>query len=199
MIRSTLRSVIQMSWPTLVIVLSIVIILRIAYISKRERQFVLYEELLDLFFIAYVLILFQLVSSQDLPGGGLNLMPFREILRYEIGSSEFYKQVIGNMLLFVPLGYYATKYCKLKSLGGITLIVLLCSSIIETVQHFIGRSFDIDDIILNVVGGIIGFLLHIVFKAIGRYLPDILKKNWLKNLISLIIVMLIGLSIYGLF
>ena len=160
MIRSTIREAIMVSWPTLVIVLSIVVILRIAYIIKSDRKFVIHEELFDLIFITYVLVLFNLVASQDIAGGGTNLMPFREILRYEIGSTSFYKQVVGNVLLFVPLGYFSTKYCNIKGLGGISIIILLCSTIIESVQHFIGRSFDIDDIILNLVGGIIGFLIY---------------------------------------
>lgn len=199
MIRSTIREAIMVSWPTLVIVLSIVVILRIAYIIKSDRKFVIHEELFDLIFITYVLVLFNLVASQDIAGGGTNLMPFREILRYEIGSTSFYKQVVGNVLLFVPLGYFSTKYCNIKGLGGISIIILLCSTIIESVQHFIGRSFDIDDIILNLVGGIIGFLIYIAIKAIGRHMPGFLRKDWLKNLVAILIILLVVFQLYRIF
>ncbi len=199
MINSAVRDVILLLWPSLVIVLSIVVILRITYILRSDRKFVFHEEIMDFIFLAYVLILFQLVSSQDISGGGTNLMPFKEILRYDFGSANFYRQVLGNILLFIPLGYFASKYCKLKGLGGITLVTLLCSGIIETVQHFIGRSFDIDDIILNLVGGIIGFLIYIAFSAIEKHLPDFLRKDWIKNIIALFIMILIGLYIYKLF
>ena len=199
MINDAIREVILLSWPTLVIVLSIVVILRVAYISRSERKFVFNEEIFDLLFLAYVLVLFQLVVSQDISGGGTNLMPFREILRYDFGSVGFYKQVIGNMLLFVPLGYFATKYCKIKGLGGITIIILLCSGIIESVQHFIGRSFDIDDIILNTVGGIIGFLIFIALNAIKKHLPSILQKDWIYDLLSIIVIIFIGFYVFKLF
>jgi len=199
MINSTLREAVLISWPTLVIVLSIIIILRITYITRSDRKFVLHEELFDLIFISYVLVLFNLVASQDIAGGGTNLMPFREILRYEIGSSSFYKQVVGNILLFVPLGYFSTRYCNLKGLGIVSFIMLLCSTIIESVQHFIGRSFDIDDIILNLVGGVIGFLIHIALKAIGRHMPDFLRRDWIKNIFALLIIVLIGLQLYRVF
>jgi glycopeptide antibiotics resistance protein len=199
MIHDALKSVIEISWPTLVIVLSIVIILRISYVGKSEKKFVLHKELFDLLFLAYVLVLFQLVTNQDIPGGGTNLMPFREILRYDFGTTEFYKQVLGNILLFVPLGYYATKYCKLNGLFGITIITLLCSGIIETVQHFIGRSFDIDDIILNLIGGLLGFLLYIAIKAIGKHMPEIFRKDWIKNIFAIVVVLAIGIYIYNLF
>jgi glycopeptide antibiotics resistance protein len=125
-------------------------------------------------------------------------MPFREILRYEIGSSGFYKQVIGNIVLFIPFGYFMTSYCNIRNLGTISLVSLLSSAVIEVVQYFIGRSFDVDDLILNVVGGIIGFLLYISLNAIRNHLPKFLRKDWVLNLLSLIIVILAGLYLFKL-
>lgn len=194
---SAVRSVIKMSWPTLVIVVTIVVILRVTYIMTSEkRKFCLYEEIFELLFLAYLVLLFQLVTSQDLPGGGTNLMPFREILRYEVGSRAFYKQVFGNILLFIPLGYFATSYCKIKGLGTITLVSLLSSLTIEVTQHYIGRTFDIDDIILNVVGGIVGFLLYTALNAIRNHMPKFLQRDWFFNLLSIIVLIVLGLYVY---
>ncbi len=194
---TAIRSVIKMSWPTLVIVMTIVVILRVTYIMTSEkRKFCLYEEIFELLFLAYLVLLFQLVTSQDLPGGGTNLMPFREILRYEVGSRAFYKQVFGNILLFIPLGYFATSYCKIKGLGTITLVSLLSSLTIEVTQHYIGRTFDIDDIILNVVGGIVGFLLYTALNAIRNHMPKFLQRDWFFNLLSIIVLIVLGLYVY---
>ncbi len=194
---SAIRSVIKMSWPTLVIVVTIVVILRVTYImTSDKRKFCLYEEIFELLFLAYLVLLFQLVTSQDLPGGGTNLMPFKEILRYEVGSRAFYKQVFGNILLFIPLGYFATSYCKIKGLGTITLVSLLSSLTIEVTQHYIGRTFDIDDIILNVVGGIVGFLLYTALNAIRNHMPKFLQRDWFFNLLSIIVLIVLGLYVY---
>ena len=194
---SAIRSVIKMSWPTLVIVMTIVIILRVTYImTSDKRKFCLYAEIFELLFLAYLVLLFQLVTSQDLPGGGTNLMPFKEILRYEVGSKAFYKQVFGNILLFIPLGYFATSYCKIKGLGTITLVSLLSSLTIEVTQHYIGRTFDIDDIILNVVGGIVGFLLYTALNAIRNHMPKFLQRDWFFNLLSIIVLIVLGLYVY---
>lgn len=192
---STIREVIYMSWPTIVIVVSIIFLMRMIFIFKsdRKRSTPLHEEIFGLFFLVYLLVLFQLVTSQDLSGGGTNLIPFREILRYDIGTSLFYRQVIGNMLLFIPLGYFATSYCKIKDLGTITIFSLLSSSIIEVTQHFIGRSFDVDDIILNVVGGILGFLLYTGLNAIKKHLPKVLQRDWVYNLLSIFILIVTAL------
>lgn len=186
-----IRDVIKMSWPTLVIVLTLIIIMRITYIIKSDRsKFIIHEEIFNLFFIAYLMVLFQLVTNQDLTGGGTNFMPFREILRYDVGTTAFYRQVVGNILLFVPLGYFATSYCRIKGLGTITVVSLLSSTTIEIVQHFIGRSFDIDDIILNVVGGIIGFLLYTGLSAIKQHMPKLLQRDFIYNVLSIIILVL---------
>lgn len=193
---SAIRSVIKMSWPTLVIVLTIVVILRVTYImTSDKRKFCLYEEIFEILFLAYLVLLFQLVTSQDLPGGGTNLMPFREILRYDVGTKAFYKQVFGNILLFIPLGYFATSYCKIKGLGTITLVSLLSSITIEVTQHYIGRTFDIDDIILNVVGGIVGFLIYTALNAIRNHMPKFLQRDWFYNLLS--VLLLIALVLYA--
>ena len=192
---SAIRSVIKMSWPTLVIVLTIVVILRVTYImTSDKRKFCLYEEIFEILFLAYLVLLFQLVTSQDLPGGGTNLMPFIEILRYDVGTKAFYKQVFGNILLFIPLGYFATSYCKIKGLGTITLVSLLSSITIEVTQHYIGRTFDIDDIILNVVGGIVGFLIYTALNAIRNHMPKFLQRDWFYNLLS--VLLLIALVLY---
>ena len=194
---SAIRSVIKMSWPTLVIVLTIVVILRVTYImTSDKRKFCLYEEIFEILFLAYLVLLFQLVTSQDLPGGGTNLMPFREILRYDVGTKAFYKQVFGNILLFIPLGYFATSYCKIKGLGTITLVSLLSSITIEVTQHYIGRTFDIDDIILNVVGGIVGFLIYTALNAIRNHMPKFLQRDWFYNLLSLLLLIALVLYTY---
>ena len=194
---SAIRSVIKMSWPTLVIVLTIVVILRVTYImTSDKRKFCLYEEIFEILFLAYLVLLFQLVTSQDLPGGGTHLMPFRELLRYDVGTKAFYKQVFGNILLFIPLGYFATSYCKIKGLGTITLVSLLSSLTIEVTQHYIGRTFDIDDIILNVVGGIIGFLIYTALNAIRNHMPKFLQRDWFYNLLSVLLLIALVLYVY---
>ena len=161
--------------------------------TSDKRKFCLYEEIFEILFLAYLVLLFQLVTSQDLPGGGTNLMPFREILRYDVGTKTFYKQVFGNILLFIPLGYFATSYCKIKGLGTITLVSLLSSITIEVTQHYIGRTFDIDDIILNVAGGFVGYLIFIICDTLESHLPAFFSTDLFKNILTIILCVIIFL------
>lgn len=189
---AAIKGVIIDTWPSLAVLLSIVIIMRVTIFFKGERRkVIIHEEIFNLFFITYSLILFRLVTSQDISAyNSTNLMPFREILRYDIGTTSFYKQVVGNIILFIPFGYFVTSYCNIKNLGTITIVTISSSFVIELVQHFIGRSFDVDDIILNVVGGIIGFLLYISLNAIRTHMPKILRRDWFLNLLSIIVLII---------
>lgn len=197
MVKATVNSIIKSSWPSLVIILTIVVLLRIVYINQKGRKFVLYEELLNLVFITYILLLFELVTSRDVNFSGTNWMPFREIFRYDFGTTGFYRQVVGNIILFIPFGFFATRYTGMNRLGQITLVSFLTSSTIEVVQYFIGRSFDVDDILLNVIGGICGFLLFIALDAIRKKLPKIFQKESFYNILTLLLAIFVVLYLLG--
>lgn len=197
MIKSTFFEVLNTTWPTLVIFLTIIILLRVFTILNTSKKFVLHEEILLLLFITYILFLFELVTSRDVYMNGTNLVPFREMFRYPVGSENFNRQVIGNILLFIPFGFFATYYTKIKKISSISFVSLLVSLTIEVVQKYIGRSFDVDDIILNVVGGILGFLVYIGLDAIRKKLPSIFQKDGFYNFLSILLVIIIGLYLFG--
>lgn len=196
MIKSTFFEVLNTTWPTLVIFLTIIILLRVFTILNTSKKFILHEELLLLLFITYILFLFELVTSRDVYMNGTNLVPFREMFRYPVGSENFNRQVIGNILLFMPFGFFATYYTKIKKISSISFMSILVSLTIEVVQKYIGRSFDVDDIILNVVGGILGFLVYIGLDAIRKKLPSIFQKDGFYNFLSILLV-IICLYLFG--
>ncbi|MFD2442502.1 VanZ family protein [Bacillus sp. CGMCC 1.16607] len=95
-----------------------------------------------------------------------NLIPFHSTYEYMIGIDRFNLDIIlhntiGNILIFVPLGIFLPillkKYHKFSK---IFLIGFVISFAVEVLQFSlqIGQ-FDIDDIILNTLGTIVGFSL----------------------------------------
>lgn len=176
------------------IIISLVILVsfRTTYLIKNKTRLVLYKELLMLSFVIYILCLFQIVTFQDdISWSTNNFIPFKEIFRYSIGSRLFFKNVLGNMLLFLPFGFFISYYLKVDNYKLSLLQILIASISIEVVQMSIGRVFDIDDIILNVIGGLIGYYLYHIIDKIGNKLPQVFKSEWFLNIISIII--LIGL------
>ncbi len=197
MVKSAVFDLLEGAWPTLVIFLVIVIILRIFYLNNNGKKLILHQEIMMLCFITYILLLFELVTSRDISIGGTNLVPFREMFRYQIGSTNFYRQVVGNIILFMPFGFFATYYTNISKIRNISLITFLVSLTIETVQKFIGRSFDIDDIILNVIGGISGFLIYVALDAIRKKLPGFFQKDGFYNFLSILLIIFVILYLLG--
>lgn len=81
----------------------------------------------------------------------------------------FFVQIGGNIALFIPLGlalslYYnqMTMKKQMASIFVSTLLVEIFQIIVTVTNKRFGRVFDIDDIICNFLGGLIGVLLGII-------------------------------------
>ena len=191
-IKSIITSYFHDVWPVIIIITVIATSLRIAYLIKNRQRFCFYKEISVLLFILYVMCLFEIVTLQDYNYGLSNYIPFKEIFRYEVGSRLFIKNIIGNVLLFLPYGYFASDYLKSKKILPICFLTMLVSVTIEYVQLNIGRTFDIDDVILNTMGGIFGYLLYRLINRIKGKLPSILKTDGFLNFF-VILMLIIGI------
>lgn len=189
MFSEAFHSIVNSALPMLIIFIVVICTVRISYIRSTNQKIILHNEIFNLLFIIYVLLLFELLTgTENSYGSGINNIPFKEIMRYEFGSKMFIYNVLGNILIFVPFGYFISRYVKPKKILPIIVDALITSVTVETVQLKIGRSFDIDDIILNIVGAIIGYFVYIAFDAIYKHLPKILQKDFIYDVISLIIL-----------
>ena len=185
--------VIDSTWPIVIITIITIVSLRITYLIKNKTKFILYEELVTLLFIIYILMFFQTVTYQDVISYGNNFIPFKEVTRYSLGSSLFYKNVIGNILLFLPYGFFSSYYLKLDRKKIALLLTFIVSLSIEIVQLIIGRCFDVDDILLNLIGGMCGYFIY----RLCEYITDKMSKRTISTIAisGLIILMLIVLYV----
>ena len=197
MVKGAVFELLETSWPTLVIFLVIIILFRIFYHKNSGKRIILHEEILQLVFVTYILLLFELVTDRDVVMSGTNLIPFKEILRYKVGSANFYKQVIGNIVMFIPFGFFASYYTKSKKMSNLILMTFLASLTIEIVQKYIGRSFDIDDIILNVLGGMLGFFIYVGLDAISKKMPKFFRRDAFLSFLSILVLALVVLYLIG--
>lgn len=178
-------------WPMLFIFTIILVSIRITYLIYNKQKLVLHKEILMLCFIIYILLLYYIVTFQDNNYGTNNFIPFKEIFRYPVTSSLFIRNVIGNILLFVPFGLFVTFYINNKGVFPTLVLSLLVSCSIETAQSLIGRTADIDDVILNTFGGVCGFLLCKCGNKITNKLPKFLKNQVFLDALSLIMILVI--------
>lgn len=193
MFRDAILDIFSETWPMILICCVIVVSMRIVDLIKNKKDFILYKEILKLAFIVYIMCIFYVVTFQDVSWSTSNFTIFKEMFRYPLGSKLFFHNVIGNMLMFVPYGFFISYFLRIKNISLVFVMTLLTSITIELTQLAIGRVFDIDDIILNVIGSLVGFGIYYLLEKIKDRLPDILKKPIVYNIImvaALIVVIL---------
>jgi glycopeptide antibiotics resistance protein len=90
------------------------------------------------------------------PGGRVNLIPGVSILALnQDDKSDAVENVFGNILLFLPLGFFGVLVRRgLVEVTGAACALSVC---IETTQWVLGdRWADIDDVLLNTFGAFVG-------------------------------------------
>ncbi|KAB3526767.1 VanZ family protein [Alkaliphilus serpentinus] len=139
---------------------------------KRSKKttwiFVCLAFSLYLFFMIYVLFISSYYNRT--PGRvGFNIIPFKTIIQY-IMNLKYYTienvltNLLGNIVVFIPLGFFIPSIFKtLRSGVQTTISVLIITFVVETSQRVLQvGSFDIDDIILNSIGGLIGYFIFYI-------------------------------------
>ena len=77
MIEETLKNAISANWPMFLIFTTVIVTIRIVYLIVHRDKFVLYKELFMLAFLIYAMLLFYVVTFQDVNYGTNNFIPFK--------------------------------------------------------------------------------------------------------------------------
>lgn len=139
-----------------------------------------------LFFLYIILLSYFLFFSErySMKDYHYNLEFFKEIKRFilyrkQLGFETFIVNIVGNILAFAPFGFLLPlldkKYCRFIY---VTFLCFLFSLSVETMQLLLKVGiFDVDDIMMNTAGGILGYLSYYIFRGVMRpFLPKKAKK-----------------------
>jgi len=124
--------------------------------------------------VLYVLVLFYFMFFSERYGRlnasadyRYNLHLFAEIRRYivyrtEVGPEYFIVNIFGNVLAFAPFGFFLSiAKPKLARVYAIIVMSFLLSLTIETLQLLLKVGiFDVDDLFMNTVGGLLGYGIY---------------------------------------
>lgn len=187
----------------MIFALPIYVVVRMIIVKRRKRPINKLREVLLALFILYLV---GLASQTIIPKwtmgvdgstgkfffdvymmnrlSSVNLVPFRTIMNYFQANayvsgwrSVSLVNLLGNMFVFSPIGFFIPLlWRKLDSLKAIFIIGFSVTCFIEGTQYFIGRSTDIDDIILNTIGVVIGYGVYIIWKFFVADKKDIDQK-----------------------
>ena len=144
-----------------------------------------YNIIAKILFLLYAAILFKVIVLKDVPmlrvgpialnfggtqAGDPNYIPFKTIMPYLFGSAGWLiggLNILGNILLLVPVGFLLPFIFQKMNWKYVLLISILSGLFIEGMQVFLHVGiFDIDDVILNGLGVLLGFWLFLLFQKI---------------------------------
>ena len=129
-----------------------------------------------LLFLIYCAVMLWLLFGQRIGDrvtvGSVNLVPFETLKLYRDLLSNDSKNLVrhafinlvGNVVLFVPFGWFLPRiWNKFRGFFLVLLVVFIAVILVETLQYFTGLgSCDVDDLILNVPGAMLGYVVWIL-------------------------------------
>lgn len=156
--------------------------------GKRKKVFDGKKEAVKLLFAVYLFcvvsvtlfpIYIHLDTAPSWEKVRVNLIPFQFLKDFSalIRYDAFYvgiavKNIAGNILMFMPLGllapFVSQRFQSVKSIGILSFCISFCIECIQAIQMYFGiglRITDVDDLILNVCGGFIGYLFYSVLTS----------------------------------
>lgn len=124
-----------------------------------------------------------------------NVIPFETISSFMKHGNflRAFSNIAGNIIIFIPLGYFIRMFSsRFNKCLDVTFICLSVSVLFECLQYvFYLGSLDIDDVILNTIGGALGYLIY-------KFLHQLVKREVLLyqvSIVSCILALLISFVI----
>lgn len=167
-------------WPFIGVLLTVPLL---AYQYVKYHRLPLLRVAISYLFILYAIGVFFAFTLYPFPddfakacsslGEGTQLIPFYTVVSLVQDTGRAVLQILLNMIFFLPLGVFLRSFWGRKLLSS-TVIIFACSLSVELLQltHILGilpcqyRLFDVDDLIVNTIGGVAGYTL-------AKYLPDL--------------------------
>ena len=168
--------------PITLLVGLLYIIFRFLKLKKNNSDINYKREILYLIFICYIVGLFNLVlvpinfwdiiwynifyNFNENPFAGIfdfsyNFIPtiYKIIIGEYTLDSWAKAMIVGNFLMFIPMGILLSLCFENVNKKNIFKYAVLIPLAIEVLQLVVGRSFDIDDLLMNFLGIVIGYFI----------------------------------------
>lgn len=146
---------------------------------KSKGKDVLLVNTLMYIYLSFVLyftlmpIIAELPFILNHPYAPMNMVPFVDVL---MGRGDFVRQVVLNVIMTVPFGFlFPLTQNGTAKFGRTVFFCFLMSLGIELLQPLINgfRSSDVTDLITNVVGGMLGYGLYVMFKPVTFWILEL--------------------------
>lgn len=175
---------------------------------KKEvelRNQLLHKYMIYIVFVVYIvfllkIVLFKTSSFIDILNGNLsagyrsaNLIPFKTIVDFfkleGFSVLRIVSNTFGNIAIFMPMGYLMPIIFKrINKLNKVVILSFLVSIMFEILQYtFYLGTMDVDDVILNLLGGSIGYLVYFMVNKLACYDIQIYRFSFALSTMAFII------------
>ena len=146
--------------------------------AARKRQYRILGKILFVFYIVFVFY-FLLVSEiygriGEMENYHYNLVLLQEIKRFwnyreQLGIFPVLANLAGNILIFIPIGFFLPM-ASVHRTCSVMIFESFCISLVIEVTQLITKvgCFDVDDLLLNTLGGLIGYIIFMLSNMIRR-------------------------------
>lgn len=189
--------------PYMLITLPILLIVRYGIYLFRKNKGVRINILHEIGIVFFTLYLVGLASQTIIPkiefsGNGvgivgdvginysrINIIPFNKLTEvWKTVAVEGYVnylliEVIGNIALFMVIGFILPLlWLRFEDLRKTLITCISISVFIEILQLILPRATDIDDVLMNTFGGLIGYCIYYIFKKMSMELTLKFKNDY---------------------
>ncbi len=147
-----------------ILLLAIALLFDVNKFVENKRISIIIKSILVVVYL-YIVLLITVLRNEHFSSAQKILIPFKSyisLITVQWHGSGMYiaMALLGNIILFIPLGVMISKIIKRNNIFIAIGIGLLCSLMIETYQYFscVG-TFELDDLIQNTWGACIGCCL----------------------------------------
>lgn len=151
-----------------VVFITLLINNRSGYKLDNRRKIVSYLTYVGLVMTLIGMALVTMLPSNN-PEKVTSFIPFLSIIEtWEYATTRaIINSLLMNIILFVPFGFFV--YLLIRRAFLTVLLAFMASISIEFLQYVlpIGRISNVDDVILNTVGGIVGMVSGTIFAKFG--------------------------------
>lgn len=174
--------------PYMIVTVPITVIVRLfktKNLNKKGFKFNIYHEIGLIIYITFIAGLFSqtilanIYSLQWKIQSKINLIPgmifYDSFKLWHLGNTRYFViSLLGNIIMFMPFGFFTPLLWNKKNLKDSLLAGFLASLTVEICQlPQAGRTSDVDDLILNTLGAFLGYLLY---KLMLKILPKFTTK-----------------------
>lgn len=154
--------------PSMLVSVPILIVTEIIKIILKKKINII-QLALEYIFIVYIIAVMFLTTNMTLFTEGIpqyfmtpNLIPLVDTFNsINHGGAQMIEQIIYNVAMLLPFGFLLPLVIKIEWSGLKVFVVSVVFVVfIEILEYFSGRYADIDDLIFNCIGAMLGYLIY---------------------------------------